>query len=144
MRAVMLIPLAALLTIGAAPPQQRPLCEKPGRSAGHYCTLVFFEYDSSEIAPSAWPILDTVIGEVADNDGARVVLTGHTDRVHTRDYAIGRSQRMANSVRDYLVGHGIKPEAISTEAYGAERPRVKAAAGRREPANRRVEIWVIE
>lgn len=141
-RAAILLPIAALLTSASAPP--RELCAKPGRTAAGYCTMIFFEFDSAEVPASGWPILDRVVAEVEDNEGARVMVAGHTDRTVSAEYALGLGQRMASSVRDHLVQHGVKPGTIVVESYGSTQPRVRAAEGKREPGNRRVEIWVLE
>ena len=67
-------------------------------------------------------------------------MTGHDDATHTRAYAVGISQRRANSVVNYLESRGIASYVISTQAMGQSRPRVPTADGVREPQHRRVEI----
>ena len=140
MRAAMLLPLAAFLTLGASPPQDasRPLCGSPARTATSYCTMVFFDAGSAEVARSAWPILDKVVAEIADNEATQVVLTGHSDGPHDAPAAMALSRRMAESVRDHLTQNGVDPALIAVEAHGATQPRGTAAS-----ENRRVEIWVM-
>lgn len=73
-------------------------------------------------------------------EGSFVQLTGHTDIVHTPDYALALGERMAGSVRDFMVKSGIPASRISTMSYGKERPLDEKADDVRNAANRRVEI----
>jgi outer membrane protein OmpA-like peptidoglycan-associated protein len=141
-RAALLLPLAALLGLGAAP-APRDACNTPARTATSYCTPVFFEDNSIEIPHSALPILDKIVAEVADNDGAKVVVAGYVDAPDAPSSAMVVSRRIATNVRDYLVGQGVSLSAIAIEPYGATRPLSPVAGGKPQPENRRVEIWVI-
>ncbi|NYT42963.1 OmpA family protein [Sphingomonas sp. R-74633] len=106
-------------------------------------STVYFTPDSVEVVPEAEPALDYVVQAMLAHPEMRARLSGHTDRVGTTDYNLGKSQRMAASVARYLSDHGILPARISTIAYGETRPAVATADGARNPLNRRVEIELI-
>jgi outer membrane protein OmpA-like peptidoglycan-associated protein len=130
--------LAALFLAPPEPPRQ--LCTPPYRTAERLCTMLFF--DTAEVEPSAWPILDKVIAQIEDNEGAKVVLAAYTDDARAPAASKALSQRMAENTRDYLVQHGVDPATVSIEAWGAANPR-KPAPGKVELENLRVEVWVM-
>jgi outer membrane protein OmpA-like peptidoglycan-associated protein len=142
-RAAILLPLVALLSLGAAPaPQPRDLCKPPYRTPARLCTILFFYHDSDEVVPSAWPILDVVVTEVENHEGAALVLAGYTDAIRYPEGAMARSQRTAENTRDYLIQHGVDAEAITVEAHGTANPRIPNGPGGDAAENRRVEVWV--
>jgi opacity protein-like surface antigen len=102
--------------------------------------IVFFDWDKDEITPAAAAILDNAAAGYQRVGSASVVLAGHADRSGSDEYNVGLSQRRANNVRAYLSGRGVPDAAITSEAYGENRPLVDTADGVREPQNRRVEI----
>ena len=102
--------------------------------------IVFFDWDKSDITPEAAAILDNAAAAYAQTGSAQVMLAGHADRSGSASYNVGLSQRRADAVRAYLAGRGVADGAISTSAFGEERPLVQTEDGVREPQNRRVEI----
>ena len=56
------------------------------------------------------------IGSVA------VRIEGNADERGTREYNLALGARRANSVRDYLVSHGVTADRISTISFGKEQP----------------------
>ncbi|MET0342971.1 MAG: OmpA family protein [Polyangiales bacterium] len=115
-------------------------------SRGMVITLsgqVLFASGKSELLPTA----QAKLGEVANaltqgNPDATIVVEGHTDSQGSQSFNLDLSQRRAQSVRDYLAGHGVAPDRIRAEGLGFQRPVAdnKTAEGRAN--NRRVEIVV--
>ncbi len=52
----------------------------------------------------------------------QVRIEGNCDERGTREYNLALGARRANSVRDFLVSHGVNPARINTISYGKERP----------------------
>ncbi len=52
----------------------------------------------------------------------QVIIEGNCDERGTREYNLALGARRANSVKDFLVGHGVDPGRIHTISYGKERP----------------------
>jgi outer membrane protein OmpA-like peptidoglycan-associated protein/opacity protein-like surface antigen len=102
--------------------------------------IVFFDWDKSDITPEAAAILDNAAAAYQQTGKAQVMLAGHADRSGSASYNVGLSQRRADAVRAYLAGRGVADGAMSTAAFGEERPLVQTEDGVREPQNRRVEI----
>jgi len=101
---------------------------------------VFFDWDSAEITADAATILDNAVTAYANCGTANVMLAGHTDRSGPASYNMKLAARRNDSVREYLVNHGIPAERITSEAFGETQPRVPTADGVRELQNRRVEV----
>jgi len=102
--------------------------------------IVFFDWDRDDLTAEARNTLNGVAENYRRGGQTQVVLAGHADRSGSDAYNQGLSQRRANRVRDYLASQGIPGGAMTTQAFGEERPRVETADGVREPDNRRVEI----
>ena len=69
-----------------------------------------------------------------------ISVTGHTDNIGPEPYNVKLSEKRAASVQEFLVGKGVKPERIKTEAKGPREPIAtnKTRDGRAQ--NRRTEI----
>jgi peptidoglycan-associated lipoprotein len=106
--------------------------------------IIYFEYDSSEIAPQYIEVIRAHGEYLASNGGVSVLLEGHTDERGSREYNIGLGERRANAVRERLLVQGVPVAQIQTVSYGEEKPE---ALGHDESAwaeNRRVEILYSE
>lgn len=102
--------------------------------------VIYFEYDSSAVAPEDQELLSAHANYLGDNSGASLVLEGHTDERGSREYNIGLGDRRAQAVRRVLELNGVSASQISVVSYGEEKP---AAEGHSETAwrlNRRVEL----
>lgn len=100
---------------------------------------VYFDFDKYSIRPDAAPVLDEA-AQIIKDEHLSVVAEGHTDSIGTVEYNLGLSHRRANSVRNYLVAHGIAPDRIETEGYGKSRPIASNDTPEGRSINRRVEL----
>lgn len=103
---------------------------------------VFFELDSDALTADAAETLERAAQEYQRIKPVRLVLAGHADRSGRERYNRGLSGRRAAATRDYLVGAGVPPEALTIEARGEREGLVDTPDGSVEPQNRRVEIFV--
>ena len=77
-----------------------------------------------------------------------VVVYGHTDRLGDDRYNQGLSQRRADTVRNYLVQHGVPAQLVSAQGMGESQPVVQCDNANRAELirclapNRRVEVSV--
>jgi OOP family OmpA-OmpF porin len=101
---------------------------------------VLFETGKAEIIPAGRAVIDQVIADAKKAPKARIILTGHTDRVGPEDYNRRLSQRRAEAVRDALVAGGVPAELISVEGRGESQNAMPTADDQPEQANRRVVI----
>ena len=104
---------------------------------------VTFEFNKDRLTPNARSLLDTILPAFVGQPSLRVEVAGHTDSIGSVAYNQGLSQRRAESVRQYLISQGAKPEQIIAKGYGKSQPLVnpEKTADDRE-MNRRVEFRV--
>ncbi|MDN5939837.1 MAG: OmpA family protein [Salinisphaera sp.] len=103
---------------------------------------VTFEFNSAQLTSEAENRLDNVVNALKTAPDIHVLLAGHTDSIGTNSYNLDLSQRRVDSVKRYLVEHGIDPSRLTTKGYGESQPVAPntTAAGRAQ--NRRVEVHV--
>jgi len=92
---------------------------------------VYFDLDSYQIRPEAYPRLDAQVAWLQRYPGVTVRIEGNADERGTREYNLALGARRAESVRTYLVERGVNAARIDTISYGKERP---IAAGSNEEA----------
>lgn len=131
----------------AAPATPPPTAAAPAKvSAPAPAPKVFvisdvnFEYDKATLTPKAEGILSEAVEALRQQPGVVYVVHGHTDSRGSTAYNQKLSERRANSVRDYLVYHGIPVDQTTAHGFSELRPIAtnETDAGRAE--NRRVEI----
>ena len=83
---------------------------------------VYFDFDKYEIRDDGRPVLDAQAAWLRRYPMVRVRIEGNTDEQGTREYNFALGARRANSVMQYLAGHGVAPSRIDTVSYGKERP----------------------
>ena len=71
-----------------------------------------------------------------------VEIVGYTDDIGTADYNLGLALRRAESVRDYMLAHGIDDRRLSVAGRGMTDPLVSNATPEGRAVNRRVEFFV--
>ncbi len=84
---------------------------------------VFFETDSSELSPQSRVTLDKQAQWLNTySQYGQFTIEGHADERGTREYNIALGARRAQTVRDYLIAHGVAANRMRTISYGKERP----------------------
>ena len=84
---------------------------------------VFFETDSSELTPQSRTTLDKQAQWLNNySQYGQFTVEGHADERGTREYNIALGARRAQTVRDYLISHGVAANRMRTISYGKERP----------------------
>lgn len=114
--------------------QQQALAALKSRS------VVYFNYDSSEIRSEYLPVVAAHASYLAKYPNAKVRLEGHADERGSREYNIGLGERRSQGVRRALQTSGATEPQIATVSYGEERPAVAGGDESAYAQNRRVEI----
>ena len=95
-----------------------------------------FDFDQSALKPAGTQHLDKLLEDMRGLDYDVVIVTGHTDRIGTREYNISLSNRRAEAVRNYLVQGGVAAAKISAKGVNSDEPvtTTEQCAGRRGDA----------
>jgi outer membrane protein OmpA-like peptidoglycan-associated protein len=102
---------------------------------------VLFKTDKFDLKPAAMARLDEIAQALKGKDQP-IVVCGYTDSVGTREHNLGLSQNRAQSVRDYLVSHGIPGDLVTSQGKGPDEPVSDNTSIEGRAQNRRVEIVV--
>lgn len=108
-----------------------------------FATMIYFDYDKSDLKPEARAALDAKLPLLRANGTIRIRISGHTDERGSDEYNIALGQRRAAAAKNYLVANGIAADRIDVVSFGEDRP---AQAGSDETAwskNRRDEFEII-
>ena len=102
-----------------------------------------FVTDSAEIAPDS----DALLTEIADvllrhPEITRVEIQGHTDNRGNAAHNQDLSQRRAESVRDWLVAHGVDSSRLEPHGYGDTNPVAPNITASGRARNRRVQFII--
>lgn len=101
---------------------------------------IHFEYNKAKIRPESFEVLDAVVQVLEQNPKIKIEVQGHTDNRGSAVYNKTLSDQRANSVRVYVVNHGINSGRLTAKGYGFERPLVSNDTERNRALNRRVQF----
>ncbi len=83
---------------------------------------VYFDFDQYAIRSDAQPVLAAQAAWLTRYPAVQVRIEGNCDERGTREYNLALGARRANSVRDFLVAHGVSSSRIETISFGKEKP----------------------
>jgi outer membrane protein OmpA-like peptidoglycan-associated protein len=103
---------------------------------------VTFATDSYQINPNLYATLNELATQMNQNPQLVAQIRGYTDSTGNASYNQTLSVNRAQSVATYLSQHGVQPNRLQAEGFGASSPIAdnSTAAGREK--NRRVEIYL--
>ncbi|MEC3906022.1 OmpA family protein [Tamlana sp. 2201CG12-4] len=109
-----------------------------------YAKTILFDTGKSSIKAQSSEVLQNIIDILKEYPNSKFSIEGHTDSVGSEKLNQTLSDSRANSVKDYLVEHGIDSGRLSAIGYGEAKPidSNKTRAGRAN--NRRVEINLVK
>jgi outer membrane protein OmpA-like peptidoglycan-associated protein len=104
---------------------------------------ITFPVDRYDIQPQFQSTLDQVAQTLSSYNQTYIDVLGHTDSTGSDAYNQTLSDRRAQSVADYLVGHGVTRARIGVRGYGESQPIASNDTDLGRAENRRVEIKVV-
>lgn len=104
---------------------------------------ITFAFNSSNLAPEFYPVLNNVAGVMKEYDQTVVEVAGHTDSVGSDEVNQRISEQRANAVTQYLVAQGLNPQRFITVGAGERHPIASNDTDAGRAANRRVEITLV-
>jgi general secretion pathway protein A len=81
---------------------------------------VHFGINSNKLSDKGYELLDMIAKFWLQNPETLIILRGYTDRSGVRAYNLKLSEFRANIVKSYLIGRGVKDEAVTTMAIGPD------------------------
>jgi peptidoglycan-associated lipoprotein len=108
-----------------APVAQAPVGPVPGSEQDFVVNVgdrAYFDFDQYTVRDDARPMLDRQAEWLQRYPQVQVRIEGNADERGTREYNFALGARRADSIRAYLVSHGVSPSRITTISYGKERP----------------------
>lgn len=126
-------PLKKVLTFGAA--QLKHELETKGEVTLHGIT---FDFNKATLRPGSEKVLLEAVKVLQSLPDIKVEIQGHTCDIGGRAYNLKLSQARAETVKNFLVQHGIEESRLSPKGYGMDMPVASndTEAGRSQ--NRRV------
>ena len=103
---------------------------------------VLFPLNSSFLTDKAMAELDKLIDLLANYSDASLIVDGHTDATGTEEYNQWLSEKRAESVKKYIVEHGVADSRITTNGYGQTKPVAANDTKEGRQQNRRVEVTI--
>jgi outer membrane protein OmpA-like peptidoglycan-associated protein len=101
---------------------------------------ITFDNDKATIRKSSTKALDDAVKVLTDHPDIRIEISGHTDIKGDRDHNLDLSQRRAESVKQYLVEHGVDETRITTIGHGPDKPVDTNDTEKGRANNRRIEF----
>jgi peptidoglycan-associated lipoprotein len=83
---------------------------------------VYFDYDQFTVRADAEPILSAQAAWLSRYPSVNVRIEGNADERGTREYNLALGGRRSNSIKDFLVAHGVAASRIETVSFGKEKP----------------------
>ena len=96
---------------------------------------IFYDFDRATLRPETKAALASLADVLRDNPIVTIEMASHTDRHGTDEYNLSLSGRRAQSVIDYLISVGIKPDRLQSQGYGESRPKTITKKLAREHPN---------
>jgi len=102
----------------------------------------YFDFDKSELLPSAREALKANAEYLKSNDNFDVLIEGNCDERGTIAYNLALGDRRASVVRDYYALLGVPVKRIAVISYGSEKPADPAHNEGAWQKNRRAETKI--
>lgn len=105
---------------------------------------VFFDTGKSTLRAESFKTLNDLAEVMKLKPTLIIEIAGHTDNVGTPESNLKLSLNRANSVKNYLVNHGIAAARITTQGYGDTQPVASNDSDDGRQKNRRTVVLIIK
>src|SRR5262249_26128044 len=101
---------------------------------------ILFDTGKATLQPASDGPLNEVLQLLKSDESLKLRIEGHTDNVGGAAANQALSDKRAQSVRDWLVSHGIATERLTGQGFGATKPVADNSTDDGRAKNRRVEL----
>lgn len=105
---------------------------------------VFFDTGKSSLRAESYKALNDLVEVLKLKPMMVIEIAGHTDSVGSPESNLKLSNNRANSVRSYLVSHGIAAERVTAQGYGDTQPVASNDTEEGRQQNRRTVVRIIK
>lgn len=105
---------------------------------------VYFEFGKSSLTKESFAEMEELLEFMQRKKLTIIEITGHTDDVGEPEENLILSQKRAESVRSYLISHGIEAVRVIAKGYGEEQPIAANYTIEGRQKNRRTEVRIIK
>lgn len=133
-------PAAAPAPLPQINPSAGPAAAPPPPPPATQTFVVYFDLGRATLSPQGRQVADGAVAAFKQSNAAHIEIAGFTDTAGSARYNEALSRRRAETVRDYLVAHGVPLSEMTVAWHGEADLRVATPNGTPEAQNRRVEI----
>jgi OmpA-OmpF porin, OOP family len=136
-------PAPPAAAVAPAPLPPAPTSINPSAGAAIASTqsfVVYFDTGHATLTPQGRRVADDAVAAFKSSKATHVAIAGFTDTTGGARANEALSRRRAETVRDYLVAHGVPLSEMAVGWHGETDLRVATGNGVAQPQNRRVEI----
>ncbi len=119
-------------------PKPEPVAAAATAGAAAYSNIQF-EFDSSVLRTSSYPVLDATSADLRTS-GSAVEVQGFASSEGTAAHNLKLSRDRANSVKTYLVNSGVAASKVTVKAFGETQPIADNSTEEGRVLNRRVQF----
>ena len=117
---------------------------RPATSPNKLLKPIYFDLDRWALRTDRTSILAADLTILKENSTLYLLIGGHADERGTKAYNLELSSKRANTIKKYLLEHGISAERITVYAYGKDYLAKKGHGEANQKYNRRVDILMWE
>ena len=103
---------------------------------------IYFALNQATIQEASYPMLDQVVQALKDNPGFHVEVEGNSSSDGPEERNQTLSEQRAQSVLDYLVGHGVDKSLLISKGFSSSVPADTNTTEAGRESNRRVQFVV--
>ena len=106
---------------------------------------VYFQYNKNELLNSNKAYLNQVVNVLNKYPEINLVIQGHTCKITQSEMANQKlSEERAETVKDYLLDHGVDASRLETIGFGSQKPVASNNDAYGQLRNRRVQFEIID
>ena len=94
--------------------------DKPG--AVFLLRNIYYDFNQYVLRETSYNSINELLDYLRENPSIRIELRSHTDAIGGKQFNLDLSQKRAQSVVNYLIGHGIDKKRLVAKGYGLSLP----------------------